>query len=89
MRIKHWQGYGTINAFRIKDKRTSLHVQVRGNHEYGIECPTHLVFDWLVRKFDKKFESQREWEKLYPKVEIQNGYDYETHEELCDYRFYY
>jgi len=89
MRIKHWQGYGIINAFRIKDRSATLHIQVKGNHEYGIECPTHIVYDWLVRRFDKSFDSQSEWEKRYPKIETKSSYDYEKHEDVCDYYFYY
>ena len=36
MKIKHWQGYGTVSATRIKDKSCTLHVLVTGNHEWGL-----------------------------------------------------
>ena len=53
MKLKHWQGYGTINATRIgkieknNDMRT-IKIHVFGNHEYGIV--THdkeFVANWL------------------------------------------
>ena len=38
MKIKHWQGYGCVNAVRVKDKEHTLHIRVTGNHECGIEA---------------------------------------------------
>lgn len=64
MRIKHWQGYGSVNA-KVK-RKSSTHsaqgvtnryvvIEVRGNHEYGLEVykDNYTVAKWLgkVGKF--------------------------------------
>ena len=43
MKIKHWQGYGTVTAKKISlEKQENGHriirILVSGNHECGIEC---------------------------------------------------
>ena len=58
MRIKHWQGYGSVNA-KVKEKDSTYSLQgmtnrcvvieVRGNHEYGLEVykDNYTVAKWL------------------------------------------
>ena len=40
MKIKHWQGYGCVNATKVKMKTKNglrnLIIRVSGNHEYGL-----------------------------------------------------
>ena len=59
MKIKHWQGYGTVTAKKIGtgpfyDNRY-LRIQVSGDHEYGLyRDDKYDIFKWLVKRFDKK-----------------------------------
>lgn len=53
MKIKHWQGYGTLSAKKLSSSADTLVVEVWGNHEWGLERnDMYGVFNWLVRKFD-------------------------------------
>lgn len=54
MKIKHYHGYGTVQAKKIDKKDNYLKVTVWGNHEYGLERDDKYdVFNWLVKKFDR------------------------------------
>jgi len=56
MKIKHWQGYGAINAkkisdVRINDSMSKLTIQLSGNHEYGlVRDDKYDIFNWLLNK---------------------------------------
>lgn len=53
MKIKHWQGYGTLNAKKLSSSADTLIVEVWGNHEWGLELnDMYNMFNWLVKKFD-------------------------------------
>lgn len=61
MKIKHWQGYGTVNAKKVSSSANTLVVEVWGNHEWGLERnDMYDVFNWLVKRFDKSREDYRE-----------------------------
>lgn len=86
MRIKHWQGYGTLNATKVKDDSCKLHIRVEGDHEWGlVRDDEYDLFYWLVKKFDKDVENYLEWHKMEPRYEIETN-PYGT---ACDYKFYY
>lgn len=58
MKIKHFAGYGCVEAHKVKKSTrggiTNLVVEVVGNHEWGLE--RRDVYDlkrWLVDRFDK------------------------------------
>ena len=54
MRIKHFAGYGCVNARKVKKTDNTLVVHVWGNHERGIELNDNYdIFNWLVKRFDK------------------------------------
>lgn len=62
MKIKHWQGYGVVEAKKVSKTDnggyTTLKVRVSGNHEWGIDlgCDSwrfYDVYNWLVKRFDK------------------------------------
>ena len=64
MKLKHWQGYGTVNAKKIskteKNGVTTLKIRVTGNHECGIERnDKYDVKNWLVKRFDKSFDDKK------------------------------
>lgn len=94
MKIKHWQGYGTVTATKIKDNSCKLHVRVVGNHECGINCgewDDYRLYNWLVKRFDKSVPEYPLWRLTADHVRIEegneriNGIDTDT----CDYYFYY
>lgn len=94
MRIKHWQGYGTVTAKKIRktihDGITTLVVEVRGNHEWGLARDD--VYDlkrWLVDRFDKSARDISpyviDYDYTNDYVTAPNGLD----EERCIYTFEY
>ncbi len=88
MKIKHWQGYGTVTAQKIKDTGCTLHIRVSGNHEWGLRRDDEYdLFNWLVRKFDKTITNYLEWHRRRPIIEIREGWNTET--DVCDYYFTY
>ena len=91
MKIKHWQGYGTVNAMKIHDSNT-LHVKVVGNHEWGIyRNDEYDLYYWLVKRFDKKENDYVSWSKKCPKIDIYQNYICVdgSYTESCDYIFNY
>ena len=92
MKIKHWQGYGTVSATRIKDKSCTLHVRVVGNHEWGlVRRDTYDLFNWLVKRFDRSQADFLKWNNKLENVRFEegstviDGLDVDT----CDYYFTY
>ena len=80
MKIKHFAGYGCVNATKIKketvDGITTLGVDVVGNHEWGLV--RNDVIDlkrWLVDRFDKKAKDIPYWEIDY---QVWNDFQYEV-----------
>ena len=57
MKVKHWQGYGSVEVKKIsKEKKTKMVLQVKGNHEWGLV--RDYVYDvrrWIFNKFEKNF----------------------------------
>ncbi len=90
MKIKHWQGYGTVNAEKIykqsNEGETVLKVKVTGNHEWGlVRDDEYDLINWLVKRFDKQFEGDR------VKYTYESGYARKGNidEEYCIYTFVY
>lgn len=86
MKIKHWQGYGSVNAKRIKrterDGLVDVHIQVRGNHEWGIERDDRYDFvNWLGKKFTRDLTDYRQIQNL----RTESSWDSEKSEDVCDY----
>ena len=93
MKIKHWQGYGTVSARKVPDKTCTLHVQVVGNHEWGIDRrDPYTLHNWLVKRFDRTVPDFYEWWnnmvtdiRTVPGETVVDGVDTDT----CDYYFTY
>jgi len=88
MRIKHFAGYGTVNAVKVNDGTAKLHVRVTGLHEWGLRRDDEYdLYTWLVKRFDKSAPDYPEWHRLRPLIDIREGWtpEYDT----CDYYFYY
>lgn len=91
MKIKHWQGYGTVSAQKIKDKNCTLHVRVVGNHEWGLRRDDLFdLYNWLVRRFDKSVPDVYAWLRsanvfINEGSTVIDGLDVDT----CDYYFTY
>ena len=90
MKIKHWQGYGTVDAVKLKSKDFDLVVKVSGNHEWGLRRDdTYDLFRWLVQRFDPawKDKTYAEFNRAGGQVFIQH-WDY-GNTEFCQYSFRY
>ena len=66
MKIKHWQGYGCVNARKVKkttkNGTTTLVVEVTGNHEWGlVRNDMYDLKRWLVERFDKATKDIPYW----------------------------
>jgi hypothetical protein len=87
MKIKHWQGYGLVDATKVekrtRDGKTFITIKVKGNHEWGIHRDdTYDVARWLLSKFSKEFKSG---EKSYRNIEYMNLVDgYERDDRGCE-----
>lgn len=59
MRIRHWQGYGCVDAKRVSkhgnpDGTVSVEISVTGEHEYGlVRDDPYDVHRWLLSRFAK------------------------------------
>lgn len=88
-KIKHWQGYGTVFAKKIKQDDDTLVVQVRGMHEYGLEVKNEYdVFNWLVRRFDKVHTDPMDIERVETDDDYVPGPN-GTDEEVCTYTIHF
>lgn len=95
MKIKHWQGYGCVEAKKIYNKifkssygdtSITLHILVIGNHEWGIETTDkYCLFNWLVKRFSRLTKSYYEIVSVetYDYYKSINGIDTEH----CLYKF--
>lgn len=85
MKIKHWQGYGTVEAVKVKDFTCDLHIKVTGNHEYGLERnDTYDVFRWLVKRFKRNIGND---DRIIENMKLISGYEKQNgiSVEVCDY----
>lgn len=66
MRLKHWQGYGCVNAkkteFRMcEDGANIIRIRVTGEHEWGlINSDPYTIHHWLGSRFFKDCETPRQ-----------------------------
>ena len=69
MKIKHFVGYGTVNATKLNNiviyksltetiKRVTI--KVTGNHEWGLyRNDTYDIYNWIVKRFCKDCNDYR------------------------------
>lgn len=94
-KIKHWQGYGSVEAKKMsrkvsKDGIATLKICVKGNHEWGLKTddPYH-IYNWLVSRFDKSAVYHPNMFKTidtndyYVTEKDENNHDVEV--EVCEY----
>ena len=94
MKIKHFAGYGTVEAKRIPNRSCTLHVRVTGEHERGIRRDDlYDLFGWLIKKFDRSMKdvTYAEFHCMNPKVQIVEWNDHSEVgvKDVCDYYFTY
>lgn len=90
MKIKHFAGYGCVNAKKvsktIKDGIVTMTIEVSGNHEWGLRRDdTYDCYNWLLEKFDKKVLG---YKHIIDMQVIGSTYD-ENDVEHCTYIFKY
>lgn len=87
-KIKHWAGYGTVQAGVIKDGSCALHVMVTGMHECGLRRDDlYDLYNWLVKRFDKSVPDYESFRKRYPIVDIRESWS--MNNDICHYYFTY
>ena len=96
MKIKHFAGYGSVNAKLIEnkigfsefgepDEEISIaHIKVWGNHERGIYREDYIdIFNWLCKRFVKGCTN---YSKI---IDMKIDWHFEKingeHTEVCDY----
>lgn len=95
MKIKHWTGYGCVNARKVNDGSCKLHVRVEGMHECGLEraaWDTSTLYNWLVKRFDKSVQDELSWSRLHPLIDVRSDFRMDPklgYVEVCDYYFTY
>ena len=92
MRIKHWAGYGCVNARKVKENNPFiLHIKVEGNHECGlVREDEYELYNWLVKRFDHDVQYYPEWHKLRPIIDVRPGWRRDLNLgviDTCDYYF--
>lgn len=99
MKIKHFAGYGTVEATNVSERDLSLTdekyivIRVKGNHEYGIyRNDAYDISRWLLPRFVKGFkDGTYDYRNivsmsLYPDIEKDdNGESVD----ICDYVIIY
>ena len=69
MKLRHFAGYGTASATRIRSKSCTLAVRVEGNHERGlVRNDEYDLYHWLVRSFDKSVPDYPTWHRSRPTI---------------------
>ena len=89
MKIKHFTGYGFVNATKIKDPNCTLHIRVEGDHEQGLKRDDlYDVFNWLIKRFDKRMKevSYADFHNLYPSMQV---YYSDPYGYVCEYMINY
>ena len=68
MKIKHFSGYGSVNAKTIKKVKhdgnlEDRYVEVTGNHEKGLSSDymtNYNVYNWIVKRMFKDIKSHEQ-----------------------------
>ena len=90
MRVKHWQGYGSVDVKKVSryvnGNCVELHLRVRGLHEYGIaRYDTYDVVRWIGTRCDKQLVDDNQ----VIEMSIDEDWDEVKHEDVCDYYITY
>lgn len=79
MKLRHWAGYGTVNARVISTGKNSKTIEITGNHEWGLDRPFHdeyCIENWLKR-FQPKGKAFSDYSVLANDYKKVNGLDTE------------
>jgi hypothetical protein len=93
MKLKHWQGYGSVEVKKVSkttfnnnwgEKKTKLVLSVKGNHECGlVRDDIYDVKRWLFDRFEKNFSGE------YYDIDMSIKDDYVDGVEVATYTFIY
>ena len=89
MKIKHWQGYGTVDAKKINEQvsgdRALVEIKVTGNHEWGIERDDKYdVTNWLLKKLVKGFKNEIYDYRDIVYMSLEPGYEKDDKGQMVD-----
>lgn len=96
MKIKHFAGYGNVDAKKISTKRVGVHgeltnvvIRVVGNHEWGIyRTDKYDVVQWLGKRLIKDLEDDRCITSMTVTPSYEKGAD-GTDVDVCEYDITY
>lgn len=88
MKVKHWQGYGSVDMKVISRKQTentkTIVVRVSGDHEWGlVRDDEYDVHRWICSRFAKDCKSYVDI------IDMRIQSDYTKDVETCDYTITY
>lgn len=94
MKIKHFSGYGCVNAVKVKASKMNerikqITIKVTGDHERGLlRNDTYDVFYWLVKRFCKDCATYSDILRFrtFETYENVNGVYVETCTYIIDYK---
>lgn len=63
MKLKHWQGYGSVKAEKIEKTPNSIVIEVTGAHEYGlVRNDLYDAKKWLLDRFMPSVKGVDYWQ---------------------------
>ena len=88
MKVKHWQGYGSVDMKVISRKQVAniktIVVRVSGNHEWGlVRDDEYDIYHWICSRFAKDCKSYVDI------IDTHIQSDYTKDVETCDYTIIY
>ena len=97
MKIKHYAGYGTVEATKVSERKLDgerfIRIKVKGNHEYGIHLDDiYEIAHWLLPKFSKEFKDGQKsyWDIKF--MQLTDGYEKDDKGQTvdtCEYAIVY
>ena len=79
MKIKHWQGYGNVEAKVVSKEKpykgvdlSIVHIKVKGNHEYGLirENDSYDIKRWLMDKLVREAKDLNPYKDIRYSVNV-------------------
>ena len=94
MKVKHWQGYGTVEMKKVSQKTQNgvktVVVKVSGNHEWGLKRnDVYDIHRWICKRLAKDCKEYSDIinMSINDSYEIINGIDTEVCVYTISYKF--
>lgn len=95
MKLKHWAGYGSVQAEKVErsyNTKTGCNrmvIKVSGLHECGLDRSRYKYdcFNWLLKRFDKKVANLDD--RIIDKIDYTESWDSTNRVDIAYYTFTY